>query len=32
MKKHIDNPFKYGTVVAGEYFTDRTKEVSPRTS
>lgn len=27
MKKHIDNPFKYGTVVAGEYFTDRTKEV-----
>lgn len=31
MKKHIDNPFKYGTVVAGEYFTDRAKEVSPRT-
>ena len=27
MKKEAENPFKYGTVVAGEYFTDRTKEV-----
>ena len=27
MKKETENPFKYGTVVAGEYFTDRTKEV-----
>lgn len=27
MRKEAENPFKYGTVVAGEYFTDRTKEV-----